>query len=109
LEHLKKIYGADDEFVREVVQTFLEDATGLIEGIHHAVELEQPCALRSPAHTLKSSCRSLGVRNMECLCLELEQMAKAGQLNQAGNTVSLLEEEYRAVRAELTLQMMNYS
>ncbi|MDP6504328.1 MAG: response regulator, partial [Planctomycetota bacterium] len=90
LEHLKAVYGVDDEFVKEVVQTFLIDATGWIDGIYDAVQLDQPGAMRSPAHTLKSSCRSLGIGNMECLCLELEEMARSGQLNLAHEKVSLL-------------------
>jgi PAS domain S-box-containing protein len=87
----------DRAFVGELVSTFLRDAPALLASCRDAPAPER----RRAAHTLKSNARVFGARGLAELCQELEETAKAGSLDGAGELLARIDEEYARVAAAL--------
>jgi HPt (histidine-containing phosphotransfer) domain-containing protein len=79
LDSLRELGG--DEFVGELVDTFLADAPALLS------------ACRA-AHTLKSNGLTLGATGFAEACAELEELARGGDLAGAGSLADRVESEY---------------
>jgi CheY-like chemotaxis protein len=92
LENLRELGG--DDFVSEVVETFLADAPTLLSTLREALENHGADDLRRAAHTLKSNGATLGAEQFATLCRELEQRARNGELDDASELVGRIEDEY---------------
>jgi HPt (histidine-containing phosphotransfer) domain-containing protein len=95
LEGLREMGG--DEFVADLVDTFLADAPPLLAALR-GTDVEE---VRRAAHTLKSNGTTFGATRFAELCRELENQAKRGDLSAAPELVSRIEAEYALVAAEL--------
>jgi histidine phosphotransfer protein HptB len=95
LRELRELGG--DEFVTDLVQTFLADAPLLLAALRgsHANEI------RRAAHTLKSNGATFGATHLSELCRELEEQAKGGDLTGAAALAARIEAEYALVAEEL--------
>jgi CheY-like chemotaxis protein/HPt (histidine-containing phosphotransfer) domain-containing protein len=100
LENLRELGG--DDFLGEVIDAFLADAPGLIATLRRSLEEESTEELRRAAHTLKSNGATLGAGEFAELCRTLEQRAKTGELDGAGELVDRIEQEYRPLEEALT-------
>ena len=58
--------------------------------------------LRRAAHTLKSNGATLGAESFSELCRTLEHSAKTGALEDAGELIDAIEQEYRPLEEALT-------
>jgi HPt (histidine-containing phosphotransfer) domain-containing protein len=101
LENLRIMVGGDDAFLLELVDTFLEDAPGLLADMRRSVEERDAVLLRRSAHSLKSNSAEFGATDLHSLCRELEDMAKAGTLDGTPAKIAQVEVEYERVRAAL--------
>jgi PAS domain S-box-containing protein len=90
-----------DDFLGEVIDAFLADAPELIATLRRSLDEESPEELRRAAHTLKSNGATLGAGEFAELCRNLEQRAKAGELDGAGQLVDRIEQEYRPLEEAL--------
>ena len=90
---------AGAEFVQELVDTFLEEAPGMLEALRSAAAAGQADAFRRAAHSLKSNANTFGASSLGALArdLELGGLPPAGQ----GRVLVALEEEYARVAARL--------
>jgi len=95
LAALREIGG--DDFVADLVDTFLNEAPALLQALHGTDAAE----VRRAAHTLKSNGATFGAPGFSELCRELELQAQAGDLTGASALVGRIESEYAAVAAEL--------
>jgi CheY-like chemotaxis protein len=91
LERLREIGG--DDFLAEVIDTFLADAGMLLATLHRALAEGDAAEVRRMAHTLKSNGATLGATEFAELCRSLEQQAKDGRLEEAPALVARIEEE----------------
>jgi PAS domain S-box-containing protein len=87
--------------VRELVDTFLEDADTLMATLHGAVERGDAEAARRAAHTLKSNGATFGARPFADLCRQLEDLGREGQLDAAPRLLKRADEEWERVRDAL--------
>ena len=89
---------AGAEFVAELVDTFLEEAPLMMEGLSEALSARDADAFRRAAHSLKSNSYTFGAQ-------ELGGQAKALELGglDSANTAALaaLREEFARVAAAL--------
>jgi CheY-like chemotaxis protein len=99
LENLRKLGG--DDFLNEVIDTFLADAPTLIATLGASLAAQDADELRRAAHTLKSNGATLGAAGFSELCRALEQRAKSGWLEDASELVGRIEQEYRALEEAL--------
>jgi HPt (histidine-containing phosphotransfer) domain-containing protein len=95
LEGLREIGG--DEFVSDLVETFLTDAPPLLAALHGSDTDE----VRRAAHTLKSNGATFGAKRFSEQCRELEMLAKSGDLAGAPDLAARIESEYALVAEEL--------
>ena len=99
--HLLEITGDDLEFVDELVDTYLEDATTQLEAMRRAAAAGDAGAVVRPAHSLKSSSANVGATALAELCRSLEAEAGSGAIADAVGRVSACEEALAAVRSAL--------
>ena len=78
LNMLKELIGDD---LKEILQAYLDTAPGLIMQIEQAIQSNDAAALHSNAHSLKGSSANIGATSLPDVCLQLEQMGKAGAVN----------------------------
>jgi CheY-like chemotaxis protein len=92
LDNLRELGG--DDFVAEVIDTFLADAPALLQTMRRSLDEGNAEELRRAAHTLKSNGATLGAGDFADLCRELEERAKSGELDRAPELVARVEQEY---------------
>ena len=86
-----------DEFLGEVIETFLDDAPSLIAGLTASLETGDAEELRRAAHSLKSNGQTFGANDFADICRELEERAKRHELDGAAALVGRIENEYGAL------------
>jgi HPt (histidine-containing phosphotransfer) domain-containing protein len=89
-----------EEFVGELIDTFADEAPGLVEEMRRALSASDADRFRRAAHSLKSNAHTFGVTRLAELTRELETMARANDLN-IGGRLEALDEEYRKAITEL--------
>jgi HPt (histidine-containing phosphotransfer) domain-containing protein len=95
LEALREL--GDDDFLADLIATFLADAPPLLAALRGANVDE----VRRAAHTLKSNGATFGATRFSELCRELEEQAKTGDLTGAPALADSIEGEYALVAEEL--------
>lgn len=88
LDSLRELGG--DEFVAEVIDTFLADAPALLALLRNSDVAE----VRRGAHTLKSNGLTLGAENFAAACAELEDRARSEDLSNAPELANRIESLY---------------
>jgi HPt (histidine-containing phosphotransfer) domain-containing protein len=78
IAELRESTGGDDEFVRELVEAYLSEATGYLDAMHAAVAAADADAIVRPAHTLKSSSATMGAMRLAAICRGIEEAGRAG-------------------------------
>jgi PAS domain S-box-containing protein len=86
-----------EEFLGEVIETFLDDAPTLIASLRVSLERGDTEELRRAAHTLKSNGLTFGAENFADVCRRLEERAKRQELDEASSLVDRVEREYGAL------------
>jgi len=71
------------ELVSRVVDKYLSSSAGLMAVLRDAVAVSDPEALRTAAHTLKSSSAQVGAVRLSALCKELEAVGRSGSMEGA--------------------------
>jgi PAS domain S-box-containing protein len=99
LQSLRDLGG--DEFLAEVIDTFLAEAPQLLATLHRALDDADAEELRRAAHTLKSNSATLGAGEFSGLCRDLEQRARSGELDRAPELVDRIEQQYRPLEEAL--------
>lgn len=102
LNNLKEMVGGDDDFLAELVDTFLTQAPQLLADIRQAIANGDAAGLRLAAHSLKSNSAEFGAMTLSELCRELEFMGKADTLEGAADLTDRVEAEY--VQASMALE-----
>ncbi len=99
LESLRELGG--DEFLAELIGTFLSDAPVLLASLRTAREQAKTEELRRAAHTLKSNGQTFGAGGFAELCRELEERARSGELDGADELIDRIDREYAALEETL--------
>jgi HPt (histidine-containing phosphotransfer) domain-containing protein len=92
---------AGDDFVGELVETFLVDAPRLLDDLRHAYEKRDADAFRRTAHSLKSNGNTFGARNFAAMAKDLELGGLNPVVQAGGAPVDALAAEFRQVAAAL--------
>ena len=98
LEGLSDAVGED--FVGELIDTFLEEAPGMFEEMKQALATSDVDGFRRAAHSLKTNASTFGAHELAEKAKELEYMARDNDLV-IGERFELLEEAYHQVAEEL--------
>jgi len=98
-DELKQMSG--DDFINELIDTFLEDAPKMINEIKAAHSSNNAEVFRRAAHSMKSNAATFGATQLAALSRELEVIGKEERLTETGDRLTSLEEAYASVRDEL--------
>jgi HPt (histidine-containing phosphotransfer) domain-containing protein len=108
LDELERSIGDDREFLRELVETYLDDAPVLIATVHEGIAAKDVERTNRAAHTLKSNSASLGALGLSAIARELETLTspattEADDLSapEIGALVDLIAIEFEEVLDEL--------
>jgi len=93
--------GGDRDFLAELIETYLDDSPRLLEAMHTALAAGNADDFRRAAHSLKSNSASLGAMPLSRMARGLEELGKAGTLEEAAADLAEAEAEYALVRAAL--------
>jgi CheY-like chemotaxis protein/HPt (histidine-containing phosphotransfer) domain-containing protein len=84
-------------FIAELIDTFGEDARELIGTLRRTLAATDLDGFRRAAHSLKSTSETLGAAHLAAMARELETMARAGNVDRAGDRLEQLVGEYEIV------------
>ena len=101
LDRLRELAGNDEDFVRELLTTYLEDAVGQLARMRAAAEAGDQPALVMASHSLKSNSANVGAIQLADLCRALEADARAGVVAAAIDRVIAAEAAFAVVKSEL--------
>ncbi len=85
-------FDGDKEVLSEVVGLFLDECPRLVSDVRLAVARRDAAAIDRTAHTLKGSASNFSP-STAAAALKLEQMGRAGNLTDAEEAFTVLEEE----------------
>ncbi len=99
LARLEEVCGGDFDLERELIHTFDEDSRARLREME-ALIVKGDCAnLRITAHALKGASANMGAKRMSEMAANLEQMAIAGNLQQAQTVLEKLTRAQQEVQA----------
>jgi len=101
LAALSDSVGGDDAFVADLVETYLADGGVQLGAIDDAVRSSEAEALVRPAHTLKSSSRTVGANRLGELSRQIEMLGRSGSMTGAGELAADARTEWTDVEAAL--------
>lgn len=99
---LKATIGA--EFIKELVDTFLEEAPGMMAELRRARAEGKDAAYRRAAHSLKSNASTFGAAGLSALAREMELEGLDAEPARDEAALASLEAEY--VRAVVALKVL---
>jgi HPt (histidine-containing phosphotransfer) domain-containing protein len=98
-EELKQTAGAD--FVRELVETFLSEAPGMLAELRSALDAGDADRFRRVAHSLKSNSNTFGASKLAAMAKHLELGGFAAAREGPGEPLSALKAEYERAASAL--------
>ncbi|MBI3925736.1 MAG: response regulator [Armatimonadetes bacterium] len=102
LEDLEALSGPGEPPVLEALyEIFVTKGPEARERIRSALDSSETELAAASAHSLKSTCASLGAVRMMSLCQKLESAARSGELDQASELATRIDAEYETVRLAL--------
>ena len=99
-EELKLTAGAD--FVRELVDTFLGEAPGMIAELERSLDASEADRFRRVAHSLKSNSNTFGATRLAAMAKSLELGGVAAARDGGGAPLGALSGEYARVAKALS-------
>jgi HPt (histidine-containing phosphotransfer) domain-containing protein len=101
LESVEEMAGGDQDFVKVVVQTFLEEIPPDLEGMNQAIIEDNPAQAYQFAHKMKPNLQMFGLELMEQIKV-IEAWSKNGkdkeEVHQAARTIT---DKYYKAESEL--------
>ena len=101
LAALSDSIGGDDAFVPDLVETYLVDGAVQLAAIGDAVRSGDAEALVRPAHTLKSSSRTIGANRLGELSRQIEVLGRSGSMSGARELAAEAHSEWTDVETAL--------
>ena len=98
LDGLSETVGED--FIGELIDTFLEEAPGMIAEMEQALSADDTDKFRRAAHSLKSNASTFGAMELAEQARELEYMARENNLD-VGGRLQALKTTYETAAEEL--------
>ena len=76
LAELRASIGDDQEFMVELVETYVAEGSTNMDGLLAAATAQDCAAIIRPAHTLKSTSASLGAMRLSAICRAIEEAGR---------------------------------
>ena len=102
LAELRESTGGDDDFVRELVEAYVSEATRYLDAMTAAIGAADAPAIVRPAHALKSSSATLGAMRLAAVSRAIEEAGRAGRIDDLAVHVEQAHATWTATLAALT-------
>ncbi len=103
LDGLLDSLGGDVEFLKELMDAYLDSTPGLLAAMRQATAAGDGAALQRAAHSLKTGSANMGALALAAQCKQLEDMGRSGALAGAEERIDTAAAAYdevaRALRA----------
>jgi HPt (histidine-containing phosphotransfer) domain-containing protein len=93
--------GGDVDFLKELVDAYLDSTPGLLAAMRQAAATANAAGLQRAAHTLKTGSANMGAVTLAAQCKQLEDMGKSGSLDGAEARIDTAAAAYDDVAAAL--------
>jgi two-component system sensor histidine kinase/response regulator len=100
---LREVGRTNPKFLTDITHLFREDALLRLHDLRDAVDSRNADALARAAHALKSSSGNVGATRIYTICTAIEENARNGSIDGAGDLVYQLAAELDVAVAALTL------
>jgi HPt (histidine-containing phosphotransfer) domain-containing protein len=80
LEYLKNMSGNNREFIKEMLQTFVQSIPNSLKEMEDALALSDFTKLARVTHQIKPSMTLLGINRLKDLAVQIEELAKSGKV-----------------------------
>lgn len=97
IEKLRQLTDNDEEFLRELVELYLEDAPQRLNKLREAVAAASAPDIKSEAHGLKGASGNLSAVGLQHLFAQLEHSAANNDLTHTAAELQAIEEEFGRV------------
>ena len=101
LDVIVDLMDGDTELIIDLVDTLTETTPELLDELVEGVKQSDPEKIRESAHSLKSSNAQLGAFTFADLCLQMENLGKTDELENADRVLELIQEEFERVNQAL--------
>ena len=106
LEALKSLQSeGDDGFLKEMIELFLADTPSRFADMDAALAQGQQQDFVRAVHSIKGASANFGADTLHHLCAEVEQMGRAGQMNECEPQIKELHDEFERVRSALLAEV----
>ena len=92
----------DDEFLVELVEMFLTDASDQLDLLASAIDSPDQVEVGRKAHRLRGACSNVGAEELARLCAALESQSDSG-VRVAASTVGEVRDEFERVSSALQM------
>ena len=99
LEELRASTGDDEAFMRELVETYVEEGQASLAVLLAAAAARDAAAIVRPAHTLKSTSASLGAMRLSGICRDIEAAGREARTDTLPEDVELARATWEATLA----------
>ena len=93
--------GGDVDFLKELVDAYLDSTPGLFAAMRQAAAAGDAAGLQRAAHTLKTGSANMGALTLAAQCKQLEDMGKSGALEDVEPRIDAAAAAYEDVAAAL--------
>ena len=101
LTELRASIGGDEEFVRDLVSTFLAEEPANLQQIVDAAARGDAEAIVRPAHTLKSSSAAIGAARLSAISRQIELAGREGRTDELATLAGQASTTWAATVAAL--------
>ena len=105
LDNIRALDDGDGSVVREVIEMFLAEAPGHLQGLHAALERSDGTAVGNVAHAMKSASFNVGAARLGEAARDLERAGRSGDLATAKRLVATVNGLFQRVEPLLLQEM----
>ncbi|MBC7083373.1 MAG: AAA family ATPase [Firmicutes bacterium] len=98
----REMIGGDEDFLIELIETFLRDMPAKLAILREALRRKDAATLRLQAHGMRSSGYLLGVTDFAGLCQRLESAALAAEMDAAEELTAAIEANYERLEEKMS-------
>ena len=101
LDELAELADGDLEFVADLLETYLDDATPRAASLKEALANHDPDTAAALAHALKSGSANVGALKAAHHFEQIEEAGRAGTMNEISSTLDSWEPDFEATVAAI--------
>lgn len=101
VENLRELNPDDPNFLRELIDLFLEDFPARVAEIEQAIASQDAVLLTRAAHTIKGSSGNFGAARLARVAMEMEHQGKSSSFAAAAASLISLRAEFALVTTAL--------